>query len=173
MISHRHTPEHSSANSETDSSYAASPSPRPESRSQASAGIGDPASFVHVKIALQNELWPAPIPSIHLIGNESVRPQIIQLSPESHRPSGMSYHNKPQITPNILSFLSNSVEFKSQYALNQKSTVLVYVNSQSAPIHMENVPVVCMSSPVQQSGWLYRSELVSEFWETLCSSQGE
>ncbi|KJA14524.1 hypothetical protein HYPSUDRAFT_49086 [Hypholoma sublateritium FD-334 SS-4] len=170
LISHRLTPDHSSANSETDSSYAASPSPRPESRSQASAGLGEPASFIHVKIALQSELWPAPIPSIHLISNESVRPQIIQLSPESHRPSGMSYHNKP-MSPNILSCLNNSVEFKSQYALDQNSTVLVYVNGQSAPIHVENVQVTCISSPAQQSGWLYRSELVSAFWETLCSSQ--
>ena len=172
MISRRQTPEHSATNSETDSNYAASPSPRPESCSQASAGPGELATLVYVKIALQSELWPSPTPSVLLIAYESVRCQIIQLSPGSHRPSGMSYQNTPT-TPNMLSFLSNCVEFKSQYALSQESTALVYINGQTAPIHMETVPVIYMSSSVQQSLWLYRSELVSGFWETLCANQGD
>lgn len=165
LISHRNTPEPSSADSQTDSSHGASPSPRMESLQHAPAH-----NFVHVKLSLPTELWPAPIPSIHLIRNSSSHPQIIQLAPSSYTPSGLISHKSA--SPNNLPYLSKSMEFRSQCSLAPESTFMVYSAGQKTPIHIEAAPLMCVSSPVDRSGWLYRTELVSNFWGAMCSSQG-
>ncbi|KAF9478326.1 hypothetical protein BDN70DRAFT_880094 [Pholiota conissans] len=164
LISHRNTPEPSSAGSQTDSSHGASPSPRIESRHHSSSH-----NYVHVKITLQTEPWPAPVPSIHLIRNSPSHPQIIQLAPSAYPLNGLISHKSA--SPNILSYLSKTMEFRSQCALLEESTFTVYYAGSRNLVHKEDMSLMCISSPVHSSGWLYRSELVSEFWGTICSSQ--
>ncbi|KAF8972169.1 hypothetical protein BDZ97DRAFT_1783536 [Flammula alnicola] len=165
---HRNTPEPTSTSSQSEGSQGL-----PHRHLPRAVPLPPPpvdTKLIYVKISLQSELWPAPIPSIHFVNNDTTNPQFIQLSPSSYPPSGSRSQNK-DYSSSILPFLSRSVEFPSPCALTPESTFVVYVNGSNTPVHTEIVPLRCMSSPMQRSGWLYGSDLVPAFWEMLCSSR--
>ena len=96
-----------------------------------------------------------------------MNPHIILLSPLSHadleiRASASS----------SLSYLSRTVKFFSPCTLELQSTFLVYSDNCSTPVHSEIAPLKCLSSPMQQSSWLYSSDIAPDFWDTLCFSPG-
>ncbi|KDR76000.1 hypothetical protein GALMADRAFT_457965 [Galerina marginata CBS 339.88] len=167
LISHRGTPEPTYPSSHSDCSSGVSPSPPPDSQAPTPPSR---QTLLHIKIALQNELWPSPTPSIHFVNMDSTTPpQSIQLAPLASPPHGQLFPGKS--SSNILPFLCGSVQFPSPFALMPQSTFLVYMNGSNAPVHMELAPLKCISSPIQSTGWLYGSDLVPSFWGKLCSSQ--
>ena len=97
-----------------------------------------------------------------------MNPHIIKLSPRLYA--------DPKIKSSAcsnLAYLSGTVEFPSPCALVLQSTFLVYLDDSQTPLHSEIAPLKCLSSPMQESGGLYSSEIAPDFWETLCSSPGE
>ncbi|KAJ3505305.1 hypothetical protein NLJ89_g7488 [Agrocybe chaxingu] len=168
LISHRGTPETTSVSSTSECSPAASPSPSlspsPDPRP---SGSNSPQTIVYVDIALQNEMWPTPIPSVHFVANDSTTPQLIQLSPSLSASNALL----PPGASSLLSSMCPSVEFPSHTGLALQSTFIVYMNGSNSPIHTEVAPLKCISSPMQRSGWLYSTDLVPSFWPVLCSCQ--
>ncbi|KAF8150069.1 hypothetical protein B0H34DRAFT_678986 [Crassisporium funariophilum] len=165
LISHRHTPEPTSTSSPSEYSGGASPTPPPDSR------LPTPKPkpvVVYVMICLQEDLWPAPTPSVHFVNNDTLTPQRIQLAPSPCAPRG---RGSGSCTSSVLRSLSGSVEFPSPCALVLQSSFNIYMNGSNSPVHSEIVPLRCISSPMQRSGWLYTSEFAPNFWETLCSSR--
>jgi len=140
-----------------------SPSPPPDFRRVVPVEQG----HTYVKILLQDDLWPAPPPTIQLVSTDANHPQAIQLSPSPNPPSGTTSQNKF----NILPYLSGAVEFPSSFALISQSTFVVYVDGSTSPIHSGFASLKCIS-PMQQSGWRYSVDLVPSFWESLCACRG-
>lgn len=166
LISHRSPSEAPSTGSQSDYSPCVSPSPPPQPEY---CPIVSPTKPVHVRINLQNELWPTRIPCIDFVSKDVANPQTIQLAPAACTPNG----SIPQdMTTSILPFLCSMVQFPSPFPLLPQSTFIVYANGSNSPMHMESAPVKCLSSPADRSGWLYSSELVPGFWGKLCSSHG-
>ena len=122
---------------------------------------------IFVQIALQKVLRPCPIPAVRFVGNDSMNPYIINLSPQSH----VDFKIRASASSN-LSYLSGMVKFFSPCALALQSTFLVYLDDSQTPLHSEIAPLKCLSSAMKQSGWLYSSEIAPDFWDTLCSSPG-
>jgi len=155
------------------------------SSSQSESSVGAPDSpsapdFVsveedhtYVKILLQDDLRPAPPPTIQLVSTNANHPQSIQLSPTPSPPSGTTPQNKSNINKsNILSYLSGAVEFPSSFALLSQSTFVVYAEGSTSPVHSGVASLRCISSPTQRSAWVYSVDLVPSFWESLCASRG-
>jgi transcriptional enhancer factor len=151
------------SSSQSESSFTTSISPSPPLDLHHSV----PAEQEHtyVKILLQDDLWPAPPPTIQLVGTDANHPQSIQLSPTPYPSSGTTSRNKLNILPS----LSGAMEFSSSFALLSQSTVLVYVEGSTLPIHSGVAPLNCISSPMQRSGWLYSVDLVPSIRKTLGS----
>ena len=130
-------------------------------------------SFIHVKISLQSELWPSPTPRINLAYNDSALPQTIQLSPLATQPSQRSGRLiQGKSSSALLPFLSGHIELPSPFQLLPQSKFMVYLAGSSAPIHVEMAPLICLSSPMQSTAWLYSTELVPSFWNQLGSDHG-
>lgn len=167
LLSHRNIRDTGSGSqSERSVSTSVSPSPPPDGRHSVSMN----QEHTYVKILLQDELWPAPTPSIRLINFDTNHSQSIQLSPTCP-PSGtvMSQNRSGR---NILPYLSGAIELPSSCALLPQSTFIVYVEGSTSPVHSEVASLKCISSPMQRSGWLYSFDLVPAFWENLCTSRG-
>ena len=130
-------------------------------------------SSIHVKISLQSELWPSPTPRINLAYNDSALPQTIQLSPLATQPSQRSGRLiQGKSSSALLPFLSGHIELPSPFQLLPQSKFMVYLAGSSAPIHVEMAPLICLSSPMQSTAWLYSTELVPSFWNQLGSDHG-
>ena len=120
-----------------------------------------------MQISLQRVLRPCPVPAVRFVKNDPSNPHIINLSPWSNV--------DPKIRASSswnLSYLSGTVKFSSPFSLALQSTFLVYFDDSSTPLHSEIAPLKSLSSPSNQSGWLYSSEIAPDFWDTLCSSPG-
>jgi transcriptional enhancer factor len=94
-----------------------------------------------------------------------MNPHIIKLSPRLYA--------DPKIKSSACSNLAYLSGFPSPCELVLQSTFLVYLDDSQTPLHSEIAPLKCLSSPMQESGGLYSSEIAPDFWETLCSSPGE
>ena len=167
LLSHRNIRDTGSG-SQSERSVSASVSPSPPSDGRHSVSTNQ--EHTYVKIVLQDELWPAPTPSIRLINTDTNHPQSIQLSPTCP-PSG-TVISQNRSSRNILPYLSRSIELPSSCALLPQSTFVVYVEGSPSSVHSEVASLKCISSPMQRSGWLYSFELVPTFWERLCASRG-
>ena len=154
--------------SQSESSVGTSVSPSPLPDLHHSVPTVPEQEHTYVKILLQDDLWPAPPPTIQLVGTDANHPQSIRLSPTSNPPSDTNSRNKF----NILPYLSGAVELACSFALLSQSTVLVYVEGSTSPIHSGVAALNCISSPTQRPGWFYSVELVPSFWEALCTSRG-
>ena len=129
----------------------------------------DQPTVVHIKISIQPSTSPVPI--IHSISNDIANPLIIYLSPLAV-PAYQGHSFSRNSRGSVLRTLSNTVEFASSYALTLRSVFDVYRDGSHSPIHTEDVPLKCLSSPVQSSGWLYSTEITPAFWKTLCEKKG-
>jgi hypothetical protein len=165
LLSHRNITG-SGSQSERSVSTSVSPSPSPDGRHSVSMN----QEHTYVKILLQDELWPAPTPSIRLINFDTNHSQSIQLSPTCP-PSG-TVMSQNRSSRNILPYLSGAIELPSSCALLPQSKFIVYVEGSTSPVHSEVASLKCISSPMQRSGWLYSFDLVPNFWENLCTSRG-
>jgi len=168
LISHRCTPEPASTNS--DCSPNNSPSPPPGSRRCPTSPFENDVS-IFVRILLQGELWPTPIPSVDLSESEQSGAQTIQFAPSVSPPSNGSPY-LAQTSSAILPFLNGSVQLFSPYTLLPQSTFNIFAHGFSSAVHTETVTLKCVSSATQMPGWMYSSEIVPNFWGKLCSSQG-
>ena len=140
-----------------------SPSPPPDRRHS----VSTQQEHIYVKILLQDELWPAPTPTIQL-STDINDPQSIQLS--LRRQGGTM--SQSTLSRNILPHLSGEIELCSSCALLLQSSFLVYFKGSNSPLHSEVASLKCISSPIQRSGWLYSFDLVPTFWENLWASEG-
>ena len=127
---------------------------------------------VQVEIYLQKELWPAELPRILFTSDDPSRVQSLCLSPAKGTPALLHGQSSTSSVPSFLRLLSTKIEFLSPYALILQSTFHVYVDNGKVPIHSENAPLSCVSSPMSRSGWLYSTELVPVYWDTIISSPG-
>ncbi|PPQ95203.1 hypothetical protein CVT26_014894 [Gymnopilus dilepis] len=171
LISHRGTSVAMSTSSRSeytpDITPDVSPSPPPPTPSPIPPVF---ESSIHVKISLQSELWPSPTPRINLAYNDSALPQTIQLSPLATQPSQRSGRLiQGKSSSALLPFLSGHIELPSPFQLLPQSKFMVYLAGSSAPIHVEMAPLICLSSPMQSTAWLYSTELVPSFWNQLGS----
>ena len=129
----------------------------------------DHPTVVYVEISIQ--LSTSPIPVIHFILNDITNPLIICLTP-SAVPAYQGHSVSRNSRGSVMGTLSNTVEFASPCALTLRSVFDVYRDGSHSPIHTEDVPLKCVSSPVQSSGWLYSTEIIPAFWKTLCEKKG-
>ena len=129
----------------------------------------DHPTIVYVEIPIQ--LSTSPIPVIHFLSNDIANPLIICLAP-SAVPAYQEYSVSRNSRGSVLRTLSNTVEFASPCALTLCSVFEIYCDGSHSPIHTEDVPLKCVSSSVQSSGWLYSTEITPAFWKTLCEKKG-
>ena len=129
----------------------------------------DQPTVVYVEISLQ--LSTSPVPVIHFISNDIANPLVICLAP-SAVPAYQGHSVARDSRGSVLRTLSNTVEFASPCALTLRSVFDIYRDGSHSPIHTEDVPLKCVSSPVQSSGWLYSTEITPAFWKTLCEKKG-
>jgi hypothetical protein len=143
-----------------------------ESSCSSSSGLRSPRSpsnsqtLVGVIISLQDQLFPSPLPSVSIAN--SGYDSIIQLSPSISVPSsssGRSLHN--------LHCLSRVIELVSPVPLELETTFSVYRGDSPQPLHVEAGLLRCVPYSSGRSGWVYSSELIPSFWESLCFIQGQ
>ena len=124
-------------------------------------------AFINVQISLQRVWRPCPVPTVRFVDNDPTSPHIIRLSPLTHVDPEIK-----ALASSSLSYLSGLVKFFSPCTLELQSTFLVHSDNCSTPVHSEIAPLKCLSSPTEQSVWLYSSDIAPDFWVTLCSSSG-
>ena len=129
----------------------------------------DHPTIFYVEISVQPSTSPVPI--IHFISNDIATPPIICLAP-SAVPAYQGHSVSRNSQGSVVRILSNTVEFTSPCALTLRSVFNVYRDGSHIPVHTEDVPLKCLSSPVQSSGWLYSTEITPAFWKTLCEKKG-
>ena len=129
----------------------------------------DHPTIVYVEISIQ--LSTSPVPIIHFLSTNIANPLIICLAPMAVLAyQGHSVSRNSQ--GSVLCTLSNTVEFASPCALTLHSVFDVYRDDSYSPIHTEDIPLKCVSLPVQSSRWLYSTEITPAFWKTLCEKKG-
>jgi len=157
LVSSR-TSRDASSGSQSGYSSSASPSVSPSPSPDLRHSVSMQQEHVSVKILLQNELWPAPTPTIQL-STDTNHPQSIQLSPS---PQGGTM-SQSKSSRNILPYLSGAIELCSSCALLLQSSFVVYFEGSNLPVHSEVASLKCISSPILRSGWLYSFDLVPTF----------
>lgn len=128
----------------------------------------DHPTVVYVEISVQPSM--SPVPTIHFISNDIANPLVVCLAP-SAVPAYQGHSVSRNSRGSVLRTLLNTVEFASPCALTLRSVFDVYRDGSHSPIHTEDVPLKCVSSPVQSSGWLYSAEITPAFWKTLCEKK--
>ncbi|EDR01694.1 uncharacterized protein LACBIDRAFT_333124 [Laccaria bicolor S238N-H82] len=121
-----------------------------------------------VEISVQPSMSPVPI--IHFNLNDIATPLVICLA-SSAVPAYQGHSVSRNSRGSVLHTSSNTVEFTSPWALILSSVFYVYCDGSELLVHTEDVPLKCLSSPVQSSGWLYSTEITPAFWKTLCEKK--
>lgn len=123
--------------------------------------------LVGVVISLQDQRFPSPVPSVSIANNGY--DNVIQLSPSINVPSSSSRGQ----SLNDLHYLSKVIELVSPVPLELETTFTVYSGDSPQSLHFEAGLLRCVPYSSGRSGWVYRSELIPGFWESLCFIQGQ